>query len=59
MIAYSYINNNKEPILLLYNPAEKKYKNITKNFSIKDIGHTKLIYDLEKDSQGNVKTSFL
>ena len=47
--------------------VKKSFKNITKNFSIKDIiasvqigdiltysGHTKIIYDLEKDSEGNV-----
>ena len=72
VISYSYINNNNEPVLLLYTPGEKKYKNITKDFSIKDIiasvqigdiltfsGHTKLIYDLEKDSQGNVIDAFI
>ena len=27
VIAYSYINNKNEPVLLLYTPGEKKYKN--------------------------------
>ena len=71
VIAYSYINNKSEPVLLLYTPGEKNYRNITKNFSIKDIikvvqvgdiltysGHTKLIYDLERDSDGNVIDAF-
>ena len=72
MIVYSYINNKNEPVLLVYNPGEKEYKNITNNFSIRDIikivqigdiltytSHTKLIYDLEKDNQGNVIDAFI
>ena len=72
VIVYSYINNKNEPVLLLYNPDEKNYKNITKNFSIKDIitsvqigdiltysGHTKLVYDIEKDNNGNVIDVFI
>ena len=67
VIAYSYINDKNEPVLLIKNPEDKNYKTIINNFSIKDIinyvqvgdiltytGHTKLIYDLERDKNGKV-----
>ena len=66
VIAYSYINNQNKPVLLLYSEKDKKYKNTTE-FSIKDIissvksgdilshtGHQFLVYYVEKDSEGNV-----
>ena len=72
VIVYSYKNNKNEPVLLLYTPGEKNYLNLTNNFSVKDIiatvqigdiltysGHTKLIYDLEKDNEGNVIDAYI
>ena len=66
VIAYSYINENNIPEMKIYSPnKEKKYevvnpsiKNIIDLIQIGDIltysGHTKLIYDIEKDNNGKI-----
>ena len=66
VIAYSYINNQNKPMLLLYSEKEKNNKNMTE-FSIKDIigsvkvgnilshtWHQFLIYELKKYYEENV-----
>ena len=72
VVAYSYINNKNEPVLLIKSPNEKNYRNLTKNFSAKDIiesveigdiftysSHTMIIFDLIKDSKGKVVDAIL
>ena len=66
VILYSYIKNNISE-LLLYSPNEENHYKIYTTFSLKNIiplirigdiltytGHTNLIYEIIKDSEGNV-----
>ena len=67
IILYPYINEKNISELLLYSPNEEKHYKAYTTFSIKDIiplvrigdistytSHIKIIYDIIKDSKGNV-----
>ena len=67
VIAYSYINNNNIPEMKIYDANEENKYKIIPNPSIKDIiplvqigdiltysGHTKIVYDIETDNNGQV-----